>query len=327
MPADHTLVDVMSTIDPGKKMMTIARTLESSPILGLFQTEANPTGSNTFFIENNLPNPDYKEFNVDPDDQDGLPDDPITTHNKRMRVRIKIDQDLAERNTRNGVPYKVKEVRRNIRAMSLNWKKFLIGRTEDSARPRGLYGWVKFWEKNGIFKGQRINFATNGTTVATAGSATLMNKMSQLIDAVYEPDFFITSRNIMNQIKNFFETGAATEKFAEKVKFEHVEIMPGVRPRVITFEGIPMFAADRDSQEAEIFLFDETVGTSNITSSILAVRTGEELVTLLQEHADGPKIRETDDGLGNDITVISWLNSVEARHERSIAQLEGFLTA
>ena len=75
------------------------------------------------------------------------------------------------------------------------------------------------------------------------------------------------------------------------------------------------------------FQFDETVGTSDLCSSMLAVRTGDELVTLLQESPNGPMIRETDDGEGNDIVMISWLNAVEARHERSVARLEGFLTA
>lgn len=327
MAADHTLIDVMSTVETDKQLTTIARIVETSPMLARFQMETAASGSHTFFMENNLPDPDYGEFNDTPPDSDGLPDDPITTHNKRMRIRIKIDQDLAARATRNGMSYKDKEVRKTLRAFALNWKKFIIGRDQSASRPRGLYGWVDFWTQNGTFTGQKINFATNGATVATVGSATLMDRMSALQDAVHDPDFYLTNRNIANQIKNFVESGAATEKFANKVRFETVETSPGVKTKVIFYEDIPIIPVDFDSQNSEIMKFDETVGSSNITSSILAVRTGDELVTLLQENASGPVIRETDDGLGNDIIVISWLNSLESRHERSVARLEGFLTA
>lgn len=320
---DYTILDVMSAVEGDKRLTTIARVLETSPMLSQFQMETRPSGSSTFFMENALPNPDYQEFNATPPDSNGLPDDPITTHNKLMRVRIPIDRALAKRATRNGMSYIDREVRKHVRAMSLNMKKFIIGRNNNSAQPRGLYSWVDFHRSAGVFKDQLSIFATDGSTIAGVGSAILMDRMSQLIDAVHTPDFFLSNRNVMNQVKNFVESGAATEKFANKVNFTTVMTAPGVETRVITYEGIPWFPVDQDSQLVEIMAFDEVVGTSgNTTSSILAIRSGEEAVTLIQEDAGGPEITDFQES-GKRVIEIEWLNNIEVRNERAVGRLAG----
>lgn len=322
----YTLFDVMAEVEDAKTLSVIKRVLDTSPMLGLFEVETTPQGQHTFYREGDLPNPGYVNYGAAASDSAGAPSDPITTQLRKMSMRIPIDSVLADRATRTGEPYKQREVERHIRAAALNWKKYIVGRSPSAGDPQGLYGWVDQW--NSTYSGNTVTFSATGSTVASAGSAVLMSKMDELRDAVYQPDFFLASRNIIRQIRSHVESGASTEKFANRVSFADYEFAPGMVTRGTLFwDGIPMISPDEDASETVIMAADEDPGDAgNDTTSIVAVRTGMEGVVLLQEYPQMFKIREFDES-GLQVVEIDAPNAVEVRHPRACAKLFGFLEA
>ncbi|KKN36427.1 hypothetical protein LCGC14_0773690 [marine sediment metagenome] len=322
--AEHTLIDVMSTIEEDKKLAAVKRVVQSSNMISMFETDTIPSGSSTVYVEGDLDNPGYVDYNSVAADTKGTPDDPQTTHLKKMQTRISLDRVLAMRATKTGESYKRRQITKSLRALGLNWNRFIIGRgTAGSGitaakQPLGLYGQVNRWEKDDTKNVLKINFGNQ--SIATAGIAVFQNKMSQLFDAVYWPDFCLCKRQIVNNIKNLVETGAVTERFASKVTFEFMGVQ-GLNAKVpiLHYEKVPIIAVDRDSQNNEIFIADEDTGGAN--TSILAIRSNEDDgVVLLREYQDMFDIVEYTQN-GNEVVEITGPNNIEARGPRCVARM------
>jgi len=322
--ADFSLIDVMSTITDDKKLATVKRVVQSSKMISMFETDLIPSGSSTVYVEGDLGDPGYVDYGSVAGDEVGTPDDPQTTHLKKMQVRISMDKVKARRATRTGEPYKRRQVTKSLRALGLNWNRFIIGRGTNgngitaSNQPLGLYGQVNRWADDDTKNTLKFDFGNQ--TITAAGIATLQNKLSDLFDAVYWPDFCLMSRTIINNIKNLVESGAATEKFANKVSFELMAV-EGLDARVpiLMYEKVPMIPVDRDSKNNEIFAADEDTGSAN--TSILAIRSNEDDgVVLLREYQDMFEIDEYVQD-GNDIVEITGPNNIEARGPRCVARL------
>ena len=124
--ADYSLIDVMSTIETKKKLATVKRVVQSSKMITMFETEMTPSGSSTVYVEGDLGDAGYVDYGKVAQDSVGTPDDPQTTHLKKMQVRIKMDKVKARRATRTGEPYKRRQVSKKLRALVLNWNRFII---------------------------------------------------------------------------------------------------------------------------------------------------------------------------------------------------------
>lgn len=320
---DFTLVDVMSTIEEDKKLATVKRIVQSSRMIGMFQTDLIPSGSSTIYVEGDLGDPGYVDYGSVAADEHGSPDDPQTTHLKKMQVRIPIDRVLARRATRSGESFKRREITKRLRALGLNWNRFIIGRGPNGTgvtaanQPLGLYGQVDRWRDDDPNNPLLFDFGSQ--TITAAGITGLSNSLSELFDSIYWPDFCLCNRTVLRNIKNLVESGGITEKFASKVSFQQMAV-PGLMATVpiMTYEGVPFIPVDRDSQNAEIFANDED-GISG--SSILAVRSNEDDgAVLLREY---PDMFEIDEYIlnGQDVTEITGPNNIEVRGPRAVARL------
>lgn len=325
--SDFTLVDVMSTIDEDKKMATVKRIIQSSRMVTMFETDLIPSGSSTVYVEGDLGDPGYVDYGSVAADEHGSPDDPQTTHLKKMQVRIPIDRVLSRRATRTGEAFKRREIAKRLRALGLNWNRFIIGRgpagtgVTAANQPLGLYGQVNRWKDDDPNNPLLFDFGSQ--TITAAGIVGLSNSISELFDSIYWPDFCLCNRTILRNIKNLVETGAATEKFANKVSFDLMQI-PGLDAQVpiMHYEGVPFIPVDRDSQNVEIFAADEG-GIS--ASSIIAVRSNEDDgAVLLREYQD---MFEIDEYVlnGQDVTEITGPNNIEVRGPRAVARLENII--
>lgn len=322
--ADYSLIDVQSTIQEKQVLAAVKRVVNSSNMVSMFETDLVPTGANTVYVEGDLGSAGYVDYGRVAEDSTGTPDDPQTTHLKKMQVRIKMDKVKARRATRTGEPYKRRQVTKKLRALGLNWNRDIIGRGPNgtgvvaSRQPLGLYGQVARWVKDDTKNNLLFDFGNQ--TITAAGIALFQNKMSEFFDAIYWPDFCLTSRAIINNIKNLVESGAATEKFANKVSFEFMQVQGlDARVPILHYERVPIIPVDRDSDNNEIFIADE--GSGSATSSILAVRSNpDDGVVLLREYQDMFEIDEYVQD-GNDIVEITGPNNIEARGPRCVARL------
>lgn len=324
----YTLIDVLSKVNPsdGVRMMTVKKTIETSSMLNMFQMETRPNLTSTFFVEGALPVTDYRAYNTVADDSTGINDETVKTELRALAGRISIDPILAEVATREGRNFVAGEVERHSRSMALNWKRFVIGRNNLATAPKGLYGWVD--EYNSATNPVLVDFAAAGSTIAAAGASALITKMNELRDVTLgTPDFYLTNRNIINQMQALSVTTAANNVLAQYFSIEKVELAPGRSFTMGMWLGTPLIPVDFDATRTAIMAFDETSpdGSSTTTnSSIVSVRVGDDDVMLLQRRPDGPDIRDYLDG-GRRIIEIDWVNAVESRNPASIGRLQGIL--
>lgn len=321
----YTFIDVMSTIQEQKKLAAVKRVVETAMIVALFETEVIASGSSTVYVEGDLPDPGYVDYGSVASDSSGKSDEPFITHLKKMQVRIALDDVLADRATRTGEPFKRREIVKHLRAMALNWKKFIIGRgtagdgVSQSKEPKGIYGLINRW--NPERPTNKIDFG--GGTISDIKF--LMDKLSLLFDEVYNPDFCLLGRKVLNNIKNLVESGATSEKMAQKITFELFKIPElDAQVRIMRYEDVPFFPVDNDSQGAEIMLADEDSGDK---TSIVAVRTNpDDGVVLLREFQDMFRIKEYTLN-GQDVTEITGPNALESRGPRGLSRLFNILPA
>lgn len=97
--------------------------------------------------------------------------------------------------------------------------------------------------------------------------------------------------------------------------------------KIVTFGGVPIHIVERDDTAATFLGFDETVGSSNITSSIYIVRFGDDMVQGIQGAGGSMEVKD----LGEDFSApgrvgrIEWYPGLCVRHPRAAARLRGVL--
>ena len=321
-----TLIDVLSQLpkNEGVRAMAIRKTLETSPMMSFMQFVERPNLTSTFFIEGDLTDVDYRAYN------DSAPlSAPISTEEVKTELfpladRMEIDPLLADVRTRENPSYIAEQIKRRFTAFGLNFKRAIVGKNFDPLRPKGLYGWINYY--NSATNQTVIDVAGAATSILTLGATAFIQKMGELTDATLGlPFMYLTNRNIIRQIDALTIASPNNTALAMKFAWKTYQVLPGIEMRYATWEDRPLVPVDQDALRAEIMPFDETFGASNLTSSILAVRIGEEDCIGLQRDMSGPIIRDYLAANTKRVVEIDWPNGMEVRNYKSAARLRGIL--
>lgn len=98
--------------------------------------------------------------------------------------------------------------------------------------------------------------------------------------------------------------------------------------QVTKYAGVPLLIVERDDNEATLLDFDETAGSSNVTSSMYVVRFGEEFVHGIVAGGSGPDVYDVNDESDvapGAIGRIDWYVGLCIVHPRGAARLRGIL--
>lgn len=321
-----TLIDVLSELDPnaGVKAQAIAKVVETSPMLRGIPFEERPELTSRFFLEGDLPDIDFREYNTTATESNPVVEEEYKTEINQMADRFKLDPKLARVRTRENPRYTDGQLMKRFRAFSLNLKRNILGRTTTAPGIRGLYGWQQ--EYNSASDPVIIDAAAAGTTIDALSVQAFLELMGELTDATLgAPGAYYTNRNIMRQI-DAKVADANNVALQGRWEWRKVETAPNVTMRMGFWEDTPFIPVDYDATRTEIMEFDEPVpnGATNNSSSIVAVRWDSDNCMMLQENRQGPEVREYMEG-GLKVYETDWGIGFEQRHPRASARLRGIL--
>jgi hypothetical protein len=318
-----TLLEVAQSSDNTLKQGIVQTIVETSPGLAMAPFETVPSLRYEYSKEGDLPSSAFRAENAAyTASKGGFNRD--TIHLKYLGGMVDIDRKLMNVPTLDGVNQMSKQLSMLSRSVGLNLKKYAFTGSLASD-PKAFDGFRSI--VGSLASTQTIDYATNGSTIASAGAQTTLNKLNSLVDACIDiPTAFYTNRTVLNHLNALATATGTNEAFANYFRLEVVEIMPGVRARVGNFQGIPMYALDRDASDAEILDFDQTTGSSNVTAEIFAVCWGNGRATMLHDRADGPEVLSYDDETGRHV-LVDYAVALAAEHPRSVARLRGILAA
>lgn len=318
-----TLLEVVQSSESTLKQGIVQTIVETSPALATVPFETVPSLRYEFSKEGDLPTAGFRAENAAyTASKGGFNRDII--HLKYLGGQVDIDRKLANVPTLDGQNQMAKQLSMLSRSTGMALKKAAFTGTLASD-PKAFDGFRAVIGT--LSSDQTITYATNGSTIASAGAQTTLNKLNALVDACIDvPTAFYTNRTVLNHLNSLATATGTNEAFANYFRLEVVEVMPGVRARVGNFMGIPMYAIDRDGTDTEILNFDQTTGSSNVTSEIIAVCWGPGRATMLQDRADGAEVVSWDDSTGRHISV-DWAVGLAVEHPRAAAILKGFLAS
>ncbi|QQV75875.1 hypothetical protein H5J25_09620 [Sphingomonas aliaeris] len=190
------------------------------------------------------------------------------------------------------------------KAAALTWlRTFFDG--DSNARPKEFDG---------------LNRRLTGSQVLTAGTngASLEFKMlDELIDAVRgSPSMLLMNKPLRRQVRQMARSLGALTITTDQLGRE----LEG-------YAGVPFGLVEEDETGAEILGFDETQGTSNVTSSIYAVRFGADSFHGIQtKPIEARDLGEVDDKPALR-TRTEWYSGVVFKHPRAAARLKGIKAA
>lgn len=160
---------------------------------------------------------------------------------------------------------------------------------------------------------------TNGIQITDA--AALIDNMDELVED--GPDFIYMPRELMHKINSTFANGQNSVIASKYRKDWIMDPVTGDRQHYgAMYEGIPIIYPGDNSQGSQIIGMNETLGASNITGSMYAVKYGENFSYMLQDEA--PEITEYEDASGYNV-VFDWLLALDIANEKGIRAKIGFL--
>lgn len=319
------MIDVMSRVatnDPGAAGI-IKNVIETSSITSFWQLENWPGIRHTLFREGTLPEATYRQFNAAFAGKDTKPHEPIHVEHKDFGLTYTIDPLHAEEVTRMGMNYKAQAVMEASRAMSLDLKKYYMGRGSDTNQPEGVYQWVDTWDSATNVVKIHINGGTDAT-LATTGISGFVSVMEQL-RAQVQPDFYVTNSNIISQMLALVYSAAQNNALATYIQPMNMDVL-GRPVQIYSYAGRPIFDIGQDSQNADIMDFDESDGSGSVGSSIVAIKNGNQGTVLLHKY---PQMVKTTEYMQDDLEKVklSFPHAVEVRQQRSAGRIYGILTA
>lgn len=318
-----TLLEVIQSSESTLKQGIVQTIVETSPGLAMAPFETVPNLRYEFSKEGNLPSSGFRAENAAyTASKGGLNRD--TIHLKFLGGQVDIDRKLVNIPTLDGQNQMAKQLSMLSRSVGLNLKKYAF--TGDLASDPKAFDGFRPWIASTLASSQTITYATNGSTVASAGASTTLTKFNALVDACIDiPSAFYCNRNVLSQLHALATTGATNEVWAQYFRMEVMEIAPGIRTRVGMFQGIPIYALDNDASDTAILGFDQTTGNSSVTSEIFAVCWGNGRSTMLHDNAGGPEVVTWDDETGRHVAV-DYGVAMAIEHPRAAAVLRGILT-
>lgn len=318
-----TLLEVVQSSESTLKQGIVQTIVETSPGLANVPFETVPSLRYEFSKEGDLPTSAFRAENAAyTASKGGFNRD--TIHLKFLGGQVDIDRKLVNVPTLDGNNQMAKQLSMLSRSVGMNLKKYAF--TGSLATDPKAFDGMRPWIADTLASTQTITLATNGATIATATAATTLAKFNALVDACIDvPTAFYTNRNILSQLHALATTGATNEVWAQYFRMEVVEVAPGVRVRIGNFQGIPIYPLDRDATDTEILAFDQTTGSSAVTSEIFAVCWGMGRAVMLHDKADGPEVVSWDDSTGRHVAV-DYGCAMAIEHPRAAAVLRGILT-
>jgi hypothetical protein len=191
-----------------------------------------------------------------------------------------------------------------VKALSLTWTDHFFN-GDVATTPDGFDGLKKRLAGN-----QVLSAGTNGAVLT-------MMMLDELIDSVEgEPDAIFCSKAMRREIKKLIQghqgySEGDTDAFGRKV---------------MTYGGIAIRAVEENSTGAQILGFNETQGSSSLTSSLYAVKFApEQYVSGLQN--GGIDVRDLGEIAEKPVyrTRVEWYNGLAVFHPRAAARLKGVL--
>ncbi len=324
-----TLLEVAQTSESDLQRGIIKRIIETSPLMTKIPFDEKPSMRHHFGIEGKLPASGFRGLN-EGFTADDAPDQTGLIQLKQFGGSFDLDDELMDIQNFELDQEVTKQTKKKLRSMALNWKKFFINGdvTSDPKEFDGIRRLNQITKDAGF--DTQVDFAGETDGKAITSAADVIDFFNNMINqCIGVPDFFITNRTVGALIDSVLVVAAANNVLATKWSYDIMEIAQGMfatplRVRVGMWEGIPVFFADEDAAEVPIIAFDETQGASDVTTSIYAVKTGEDFVFGLQKRAQGPIIRQKDSTIGV-LTKIDWPSAVSMHHPKSVIRGKGVL--
>lgn len=165
-----------------------------------------------------------------------------------------------------------------------------------------------------------INRRLSGNQVLSAGTnggLVTFDLLDQLVDSVRgTPSLLLMNKTVRRQVRAMCRSLGALTITTDQLGRE----LEG-------YAGVPFGLVEEDETGAEILGFDETQGTSAITSSIYAVRFGADTFHGIQtKPIDVRDLGEVDDKPAFR-TRIEWYSGMVIKHPRAAARLKGVKAA
>jgi len=155
-------------------------------------------------------------------------------------------------------------------------------------------------------------------TAGTNGAAASLFQLQDMIDSVDSPNYLMMSKQMRNRLSVAARSGVGGDITYSLDEFGR---------QVTEYNGIPILIADMDNLGAKIIDFNETTGSSSVTTSIYALSIGDNMLSGIQNGS----IEVTDLGELDSKPVlrtrVEWLASMAVFHGRAAGRYRGILNA
>lgn len=317
--------DVLSTVESPVKVGLIKRAIEVSPIMNFLNFESLASINHRMFQEGALPRAAFRDYNAAHAEGTISPDEPVNIQMTDFGTRVALDPVLADEPTRFDGEYRMK-VRKQIgRSIGLDFKIKFTGadQAESSGLNRGIYQWAKYWDS--ATNDVRLSMGTNGVKLSAAGALnTFMTNLMKLHLRV-RPTFYAADSNTLITLAQYLRSTATNEQYAGEVQWADVTAPSGQVYKMLTFRGVPFIDIGEDATGASILPYTETEGGGTTCSSVIAVRSGDEDVTVIHRYPDLMKYREFVGTSDLDAISVHMPLAIEARDQRSCGRIAGIL--
>lgn len=177
--------------------------------------------------------------------------------------------------------------------------------------------------------GLRRRLSGNQVMLAgTNGASLTLAMIDELIDHVIGGNVHIfMNKTLRRKMTSLLTTAGTTANW----RFDYEGVNDSqVGRQIIRYNGVPIHVIEDRGNEATILGFDETAGTSAITSSIYAVNFGDDAVYGIY-NGDGPPVDvytlgEDQDSPGKRYRI-EFFPGLVVKHPRAAARLRGVLAA
>lgn len=188
------------------------------------------------------------------------------------------------------------------KALSLTWlKTFFDGDT--TANP------LEFDGLNKRLTGSQV------ITAGTNGAALTLDMLDSLIDAVAgEPSILLMSKALRRKVSTL---ARSTSNLQWQVD--------DFGRQIAIYAGVPIGVVEDDASGSAILGFDEKAGTSNVTSSIYAVRVGPDALHGIQTAPISVRDLGELDSKPAMRTRTEWYSALVVKHPKAAARLSGVL--
>lgn len=324
----QTLVEIAQTSESNLQRGIIKKIVETSPFYNWVPFMIRPSMRHTFSLEGDLPNSGPRALG-EGYDPDSTGDDQGNIQLIQYGGAFELDDELEDIIDFSGENEVMKQTKKKSRSISLNWKRdFFKG--NKAADPKIFNGLQQLNSKVPTKYNATFNFGgANGKSISGATPKELLDMLLDLINrCVGMPDVIFTNRAIGQAINNILRASAANDVLATEWNYSRIEVAQGMFSKPLqvligSFMGIPVVFVDGDASGTEVLGFTEKCGTSNICTSMYAVKFGEDMVSGLQKRS-GPIMRAKPSVVGTHYKV-DWPTAVVLGHPKAVVRCKGIL--